>query len=216
VKLGCLGCLTLIVVVLVIIVGSAGFFLLSSNIFETPQVTPATFTRSDGHVAQQKLHEVLLRQSGRSTRRDPIVLTDREANAFLANHLAESASLPFDPLVVRFDKGEIEVQGRTATRNLLRSPIFRYLIPYLPAKNLDQPIWVSVRGRVLVEPTPPGSSRTYGKIEFTELSLGKQPVGPWLLHLLLGQSTTSLRRWPIPGVVTAVEIQEARAIIRTN
>jgi hypothetical protein len=216
VKLGCLGCLTLIVVGLVVIVGAAGFFFLSSNIFEAPQVTPTTFTRSDGHVAQQKFHEVVLRQSGRSTRRDPIVLTEREANAFLAHHLAESARLPFDPLMVRFAKGEIEIQGRTAARNLLRSPIFPYLIPYLPSKNLDQPVWVSVRGRVLVEPTPPGSTRTYGKIEFTELSLGKQPVGPWLLYLLLGQSTASLRRWPMPGVVTAVEIEEARAIIRTN
>src|SRR6266849_119982 len=97
-RLGCVGCFLLIVVVLVIAVLVGAILFLSVNIFGTPDVRPVSYSREDGYSAQQKLFEVALRQSGRSSRKDPIVLSEREANAFLSRHLAEGVGVPVSPL----------------------------------------------------------------------------------------------------------------------
>src|ERR1044072_1039553 len=73
-KLGCFGCLFLIVALLVIVVVILGGIFLSTNIFRPPEVRPVAFTRHDGYSAQQKLFEGVSRQSGRSSRHDPITL----------------------------------------------------------------------------------------------------------------------------------------------
>ena len=120
----------LIVVILVIVVVGLGVIFLSTNIFSPPDVRPVSFTKNDGYAAQQKLFEVASRQSGRSSRRDPITITEPEANAFLSRHLDQSG-LPLSPIVVRFAKGEILAQGQTAFRNLLKGPPFAQIAPYL-------------------------------------------------------------------------------------
>ena len=89
-KLGCFGCLLMIVAILVIVVVGLGVIFLSTNIFSPPEVRPVSFTKNDGYAAQQKLFEVASRQSGRSSRRDPITITEPEANAFLSRHLDQS------------------------------------------------------------------------------------------------------------------------------
>src|SRR4029434_2249647 len=96
-----------------VVVAAAGFFFLSGNMATAPDVQPSRFTRSDGFSAQRKLYELVLRESGRSTRTDPVVLSEAEVNAFLANHLEEAAGLPFSPLVVRFAGGQLELRGQT-------------------------------------------------------------------------------------------------------
>ena len=88
-KLGCFGCLLLIVAILVIVVVGLGMIFLSTNIFSAPEIRPVSFTRQDGYAAQQKLFEVASRQIGRSTRRDPIILSEPEVNAFLSKHLEQ-------------------------------------------------------------------------------------------------------------------------------
>jgi hypothetical protein len=209
---GCFGCVALIVVILVIAVVGLGVIFLSTNIFGPLDVKPVSFTRNDGYAAQQKLFEVASRQSGRSSRRDPITITEPEANAFLSKHLDQSG-LPLSPIVVRFAKGEILAQGQTAFRNLLKGPPFAQIAPYLSTKRLDEPVWVTVRGRIKIEGA--GNSR-HGSVEITQFALGKQSLGSILLRLLMGPSGGGLLQWPVPAVVDAVRVREGQLSITTR
>jgi hypothetical protein len=215
-KFGCFGCLTLIVLVLVVAVGGLGLIFLSGNILDVPDTQPVKFNRGDGYSAQQKLYDLVLRQSGRSSRRDAIALTEAEANAFLANHLVETAGLPMNPLVVRFRRGQIEITGRTPLRHLLQGPPFAQLLPYVTDARLDQPIWVTVKGRIVIEPTAAGANRSYGRIDITEFALGKQDLGSWLLTVMLGSTASRLTRWQVPSVVDEVKIEDGKALILTR
>lgn len=215
-RFGCFGCLALSVVVLVIAVAALGVIFLSGNITSPPDVQPARYTRADGHSAQQKLYELVLRQTGRSSRQDPVIITEQEANAFLANHLAETADLPFDPLIVRFKGGQIEVQGQTPLRNLLQGPPFAQLLPYVSDSRLDRPIWVTVRGRIVLETRGSAGARTYGYVDLDDFALGKQELGTWLVSLMLGPTSKRLLRWQVPSVVHQVEIQDGKAIVVTR
>lgn len=212
-RVGCFGCFSLIVVILIVAIGAAGFIFLSANIFESPEVAATQFSRADGHTAQQKLFELVLRDSGRSSRQDPVVLTEREASALVSRHLTATADLPFSPLSVRFTKGQFELQGRTPARNLMQGPPFPLILPYLPGERLDRPIWVTLKGRVVLEQ---GAGQPYARTELTEMALGKQPIGTWILYLALGQTGMRLRRLPVPGVVQDIQIEDGRAIIRTR
>jgi hypothetical protein len=215
-RLGCLGCLVLIVAILIVVVAAAGFVFLSGNMGTPPDVQPTRFTRADGYSAQRKLYELVLRESGRSTRTDPVILSEAEVNAFLANHLAEAADLPFSPLIVRFESGQLELRGQTLLRNLLQGPPFPQLMPYLPAARLDQTVWVTVRGRFVIDHPRTKGGRGYARVEVTEFALGKQPVGRWLLWLMLGPTGSKLLRFQVPSVVDSVQIDERRAVIRTQ
>jgi hypothetical protein len=209
---GCFGCVALIVVILVIAVVGLGALFLSTNVFSPPEVRSVPFTKNDGHAAQQKLFELALLQSGRSSRRDPLIITEPEANAFLSRHL-EQSGLPLSPIVVRFAGGEVVAQGQTAFRNLLKGVPFRQIAPYLPTKRLDEPIWVTVGGRIKVEGT--GKSRT-GSLEVTQFALGKQPLGSILLLLLMGPSAGGLLQWPVPAVVDQIRVGEGQLSITTT
>ena len=214
-RLGCLGCLVLIVAVLVMAVAAAGFIFLSGKMGTPPDVQPTRFTRADGFSAQRKLYELVLRESGRSTRTDPVILSEAEVNAFLANHLAEAADLPFSPLVVRFAGGQLELRGQTPLRNLFQGPPLTQLTPYLPASSLDQTVWITVRGRFVIDHPRAKGGRTYARVDVSEFALGKQPVGRWLLWLMLG-TESRLLRFQVPTVVESVQIDERRAVIRTQ
>jgi hypothetical protein len=209
---GCLGCVALIVAILVIAVVGLGVILLSTNIFGPLDLKPVSFTKNDGYAAQQKLFEVASRQSGRSSRRDPLTITEPEANAFLSRHLDQSG-LPLSPIVVRFVKGEILAQGQTPFRNLLKGPPFAQIAPYLSTKRLDEPVWVTVRGRIKIEGT--GNSR-HGSVEVTQFALGKQSLGSILLSLLMGPSGGGLLQWPVPAVVDQVRVGDGQLSITTR
>jgi len=215
-RYGCFGCLALLILVLVVAVAALGIVFLSGNITSPPDVRPVRYSRADGYAAQQKLYEVVLRQTGRSSRQDPVVLTDQEANAFLANHLAEAAELPFDPLIVRFTNGQIELQGQTPLRNLLQGPPFAQLLPYVSDSRLDRPLWVTVRGRIVIEAKGAGGARTYGQVELSDFALGKQELGTWLVSLMLGPTAKRIMRWQVPSVVHEVQLQDGKAIIVTR
>lgn len=215
-RFGCFGCLVLLVAFLVVIVAAAGFIFLSGNMGTPPDVQPTRFTRADGFSAQRKLYELVLRESGRSTRTDPVILSEAEVNAFLANHLTETANLPFSPLIVRFEGGQLELRGQTVLRNLLQGPPFPQLMPYLPAAHLDQTVWVTVRGRFIIDHPRTKGGRTYARVEVSEFALGKQPVGRWLLWLMLGPAGSKLLRFQVPTIVDSVQIEERRVMIRTQ
>lgn len=211
-KLGCFGCLFLIVALLVIVVVILGGIFLSTNIFTAPEVRAVPFTRNDGYSAQQKLFEVVSRQSGRSSRHDPINITEAEANAFLSKHLDQSG-LPLSPVIVRFTRGEVLVQGQTAFRNLLKGFPFAQISPYLSDRRLDEPVWVTVRGRIRIE----GSATSrQGSVEISEFALGKQHLGSFLLLLLMGPSGNGLLKWSVPGVVEDVRVGDGVLAIVTR
>jgi len=214
-RLGCFGCLFLIIAVLVLVVVALGVVFLSTNLLGTPEVRPVSFSKGDGYSAQQKLYEVVLRQSGRSSRRDPIVITEPEANAFLARHL-DQAGLPLSPLVVRFANGQLTAQGQTALRNLFKGPPFAQLLPYLSDKRLDQPVWITVRARIRVEGGLGAGTSRYGSAEVVDFALGKQPLGSFLLSVLMGPSGGGLLHWQVPSVVDDVQIRDGQLVITTR
>ncbi len=214
-KLGCFGCFALVVLVLAVLVVTGGVLFVSANILRSPDVRPVSFSRADGYAAQQKLYELVLRQAGRSGRRDPITLTEREVNAFLSRHLAEVAGVPLSPLTVRLDGDHLFAQGQMELRNLFQGPPFAYLLPYIPDKRLDQPVWVSVRARISIDAAA-GAATGYGTVTVTEFVLGRQPINSFLLYVMLGPSGAGLFRWPVPGVVESIQIQSGQAIIRTR
>ena len=213
-KFGCFGCLALIVLVLVVVTVGGTLIFLSTNIFATPDLQSVPFSKSDGYSAQQKLYEVILRGAGRSHRTDPIVLSEREVNAFLAHHLDEAA-LALSPITVKLEGDQFFVQGQTPLRNLLRAPLFSYLAPYLSDPRLDQPVWVSIRGRIDIQGAA-GKGTRYGTVSMTEFALGRQPVSSVLLYAAMGPSGAGLFRWSVPSVVESVEIRGKQAIIRTR
>ena len=214
-RLGCFGCLALVVVVMVIAVGALGIVFLSGNITTPPDLPVARYSRADGHSAQQKLYELVLRQTGRSSRQDPVVITEQEANAFLANHLAEAGGLPFDPLIVRFSNGQLELKGQTPLRNLLQGPPFAQLLPYVSDSRLDHPLWVTVKGQVVIEGRAEGA-RNYGRVDLSDFALGRQDLGTWLVSLMMGPTSKRLLRWQVPAVVREVQIQDGKAIVLTR
>jgi hypothetical protein len=215
-RLGCVGCGLLLAIVFALGVAVAGALFLSVNLFQDPEVQPVAFTKGDGYAAQNKLFELVLRQSGRSSRTDPVVLTEREANGFLSRHLEEAAGLRLSPIVVRFTQGQVLIQGQTALKNLLQGPPFAQILPYVPDSRLDQQVWVTVRGRIALDPDPgPGANR-YGRFTISEFALGKQPVSGFIVYAMMGTTGAALLRWPVPGVVQAVDIEEGRALIRTR
>ena len=88
-RLGCVGCLLVVLALVIFGVAAAGAVFFSVNIFDEPEVQIQPFTTADGYRAQQKLYEIVLRESERSGRADPITFTERELNAFLSRHLID-------------------------------------------------------------------------------------------------------------------------------
>ena len=214
-RLGCFGCLALIVLVLVVGVAALGVIFLSGNITTPPEnVQAGRFTRADGYSAQQKLYEVVLRQTGRSSRQDPVVITEQEANAFLSNHLAEEADLSFSPISVRFRDGQVEFRGQTPLRKLLQGPPIAQLLPYISDVRLDTPLWVTVKGRMVVEPAG-RSERAHARMDLSEFALGQQNLGTYLLSLMLGPTSSRIFRWQVPTNVQEIQVQEGKLTIVT-
>ena len=195
----------------------AGALFLSVNLFLEPDVVPSTtFTKSEGYAAQNKLFEIALRQGGRSSRTDPVVLTEREANAFLSGHLEEVAGLRLSPLAVRFTRGQVTIIGRTPLKSLLQGPPFAQILPYIPDSRLDQPVWVTARGHFELEPDPGPGGRRFGRFSLNEFALGKQPVSGFIVYAMMGSTGAGLLRWPVPNAVQSVDVEDGRLVIRTR
>ena len=213
-KVGCVGCFFLTVAVLTCLVVVGGMVFLSANIFTAPDVRPVSFSKGDGFAAQNKLYEIVQRQSKHSSRRDAITLTEREANAFLSRHL-EMSGIPMSPLIVRFENGQFFAQGQTPLRGLLKGPPFAQLLPYLPDSRLDRPVWITVRARVSVEAGASGATR-YASVDVTRFELGRQLLSSFLLYVMMGPSGAGLFHWPIPGVVENIQISDGQLAITTR
>ena len=215
-KLGCAGCLILIVALTFFAVLAGGFLFLSGNIFEEPHFEVLDWSRGDASAARYKLSEIIQRDTGQSGRKDPIVLSEREINALLARHLSETAGLRFDPFATRLTQGQFLLQGRTVLRSLLQGPPFAQLAAALPAAQLDQPIWLSVRGYIALQPGEPGGKPGRARVMLTEFNLGRQPVGNWPFSVAMGPAGSRLLTWPVPGALRDIDIEDRRVVIRTR
>lgn len=213
-KLGCLGCLVLIVGLLGLGVLIGVGFVLSTSIFNIPEsLPPPQWTPPDSQQVQQKLAEVLRRDTQKSARTDPLVFTEREINAFLTHHLEETEGLPFAPLLVKLTPGVVVIQGRTQLKTLLRGIPFNYLVEFLPASQVDRPVWVVIHGTVRIEPGRLRKDRRFLRIDPSRFRIGTQEMGTWLLSWMVGPK---LLRWPVPKVIEAVLVEEGRVIVVTR
>jgi len=193
-----------------------GFFVLSGNIFEEPHFEALDWSRSNASTARSALREIILRDAGQSGRQDPVLLSERELNALVARYLAETAGLGFDPFAMRLVQGQFLLQGRTVLRSLLQGPPFLQLAAYLPASQLDRSIWITVRGYIAVQPGEPGGKPGQARVVLTEFNLGRQPVGNWPFSAVMGSAGSGLLKWPVPGAVRDVDIEDRRVVIRTR
>jgi hypothetical protein len=215
-NLGCTGCLILLVILICLAGLVGGFIVMSGNIFAEPRFESVDWSRSNASAARSKLEEIILRDSGHSGRQDPIVIPEREINGLVASRLAETAGLRFDPFAVRLARGQFLLRGRTIVRSLLQGPPFAQLASYLPASQLDRPIWITVRGSIAVQPGEPGRKRGQARVELTEFDLGRQPIGSWPFVMVMGSAGTGLLKLPVPGTVREIEIEDRRVVIRTR
>lgn len=215
-RLGCIGCAVVVMGLIFVLVVSGGFLFLSGNILEEPKFESLDWSRGDASGARAKLDEIILRDVGQSGRQDPVNLNEREVNALVARYLAETAGLRFDPFAVKLLQGQFLLQGRTAIRNLLQGPPFAQLAPSLPAAQLNRPIWISARGYIAIEPGTQGGKPGRARVVLTEFELGKQPIGSWPFTIVMGPTGLGLLRWPVPGVLRDVEIEDRRVVVRTR
>lgn len=215
-RFGCLGCFSLLLLLGVVLVGGAAAFYFAGAIFDVPPVRQLDYSPSDGERAQQKLFELILRDSKRSSRKDPVVISERELNGFLAKQLEESEDIPLSPLVVKLSPGTIELQGKTKLKYLLKGFPFYLLAEYLPSSTVSRPVWVRVSGTIQVERRKGRMDRENGRLQVSEFNLGSQEMGPWVLSLLLGRAGQALLRWPVPAVVETITIGDGRVIVTTR
>jgi len=210
-KFGCFGCLTILFLGLVAFILIGGFIFLG-YVFdypENPEKLRPVYSSEDGVRGQQKLAELLVREAGLSTRRDPIVITQRELNGFLARHLQESRGIPFSPLILRFGRGDVALEGGTTLATLLRSFPWRYLVNLFPSGSLERKVWVSLRGTAR-------TSAGRMEIELTDFGLGKQSLPPSLFRWVIGSQGEELLSFRLPKSVERIEIEEGRAVITTR
>jgi hypothetical protein len=215
-RLGCGGCLGLVIFLVSILASAGAGFYFAGAILHVPSVPKPDYTAVDGHRAQQKLFELLRRDSLRTPRQGPVVITERELNAFLASHLEENEGLPFSPLIVKLSPGKVEIQGQTRLKNLMQALPLRLLPAYLPASVFERPVWVTVRGAVRLHAVGAGGRRQYGRLEPSAFSLGSQPLGRWLLQALLGSREERLLRWPVPAGVDLISVEQERIVVTTR
>lgn len=215
-KLGCAGCFLLLIGLMFLAVVVGGFLFLSGNIFEEPKFEGLEWSRLDASSARSKFAELVQRDAGSSGRQDPIFLSEREVNALVARHLAETIGLRFDPFAITLTQGQFVLQGKTVAGNLLQGPPFAQLASQLPAAQLKRPIWITARGYISLEPGLPGGKSGRARVTLTEFSIGRQPLGTWPFFILMGPTGSGLLKWPVPGTVRDIEIEDRRVVIRTR
>ncbi len=193
-KMGCVGCLLLLVGIIFFATVAGGFLFLSGNIFEAPPFDAVEWSRGDASSAQSKLYELVQR----------------------AQYLAQTGHLRFEPFGIRLTQGQFTLRGRTQLGSILQGPPFGQIRPYLPAAQLARPVWISARGYVALDQGAPGKKPGTARVVVSEFSLGKQPVGTWPFSIVMGPASAKLFRWPVPGTVRDVEIEDRRIVIRTR
>lgn len=211
-RLGCLGCLTVLIVTALV----AGSAWLGFRMLQEPTFPALPTTAADGVRAQQKIFEVVRRGAGRSrTNGEPVVLSERELNAFLSRHLAEAADLPLGDVGLRLAAGgTAEFKGRLPLRRLLTEPPLSALAVAVPTAWLERSVWLRLGARARIEPGTTLAQRRYLRLEVVEFAVGRQWLPTPFVRLLLDPATLRVLRWPVPDGVEAITIEKGRVVIR--
>jgi hypothetical protein len=204
--MGCGGCSsTVLGLVAVTAVVAAGGWMLTRTL-EAPVIEATRFTREDGVRAQQKIVDLTLHRG----RRDPVLLTEAEVNAFVSRHL-DPAELPVgDPVIRLRDDDTLEIVGTVALGRLVRESPVAALAEILPRWWLARPVWLSIAARVATS----SDRRPTLRLEPRRLLIGRQRVPAFMLRLLLEPSSLRLMRIGLPPDVQTVRIERGRVIIQ--
>jgi len=214
-RLGCIGCLGAIVGLLLLGGLVAGALWVGAGIQGTPPMLSGSAAKADPAAVERKLAEIGLRDSGRSTRSEPVVLGESEVAALVSTHLADGG-LGLSPVTVRLRPGQASLQGRLPLAAFIEGSPVAWAAPVLPRSILRSPVWITLVGHLELE-RPAGPHRPrYAEATLLATQIGRIPVPTWLLSLMLGPRGASLLRWQVPGVVDHLEVGEGRLTLRTR
>ena len=214
-RLGCLGCLGAIISLLLVGGLVAGALWVWTGLQGTPPVLSGSVAKADPATVERKLAEIGLRASGRSTRSEPLVLSEPEVAALVSTHLAD-AGLGLSPVTVRLRPGQASLQGRLPVAAFVEASRVAWAVPALPRSTLRSPVWITLVGHLELE-RPAGPRRPrYAQAALLATRIGRIPVPNWLLSLMLGPRGASLLRWQVPGVIDHLEVGEGRLTLRTR
>jgi hypothetical protein len=181
------------------------------GLFQEPDLPATAPTAAEGARAQQKIFDLA---RGR-TRAEPVVLTERELNAFLSRHLAEMADAPLTSVGVRLaGDGVAEFRARLPLRYLTEEPPWSVIATIAPAAWLERPIWLRVTTRPRVEAPAAPSRRRHLRLAVEGFAVGRQRLPAVLLRLVLPPTMLRVLRWPLPDGVGAITIEAGQAVIR--
>jgi hypothetical protein len=172
---------------------------------EAGVVTPDP--RAGLHV-QSVLAQLFLRESGLTSRQDPLVLTAGEVNAFLAGHV-EVKDPPVWPVRVAIGPDGVELGGATSLGRLAEGVLGSASTRMLPAGIAGHPIWITARGEIAVIAPGRGEFRAHAA------AIGRQRVPVAVLWRMLGGRPVALA-WRMPRVVERVDVEPGRLLIRTR
>lgn len=207
-RLGCFGCLT----ILAFTTCTAGVTWGVYQVTRAPDIAGAPTAPTDGLSAQQKIFEVIRRTADRRSR--TVVLSEREVNAFLSRHLAESPDLPLRNLAVRLlSDGRADIAGLIPLRQLLASAPFSAIAAVLPPSWLDQRVWLAVRARITLDDTGGAREPRRLRVDVERFWLGRLPLPEVMLRVLLDPVALRLLRWPLPEAIHGVRVEPGRLII---
>jgi hypothetical protein len=192
-----------IVLALAALVLAGGAGVVTARVLAWPEEAVGTVPDpAAGHRFQSVLAQLLLRESGLSSRDDPLTLTTADVNAFLAGHV-EVKDPPVWPVHVQVDANQLELGGATSVGKLLRAGLGMGAGPIA-----DYPVWIAIAGEVTI---------AGGRAEFAARSarIGRQPVPVGILWRLVGGRPPALS-WRMPRVVERVGIEPGRVVIYTR
>jgi hypothetical protein len=194
-----------------------GFVWVGVRMLEAPEWRAPATTPAEGKAAQEKLFQIVsgsARSRTANAPRPPVVLSEREVNAFLSRHLGQVGELPLSDISVRLPaRGRVEMVARVPLRHLLSEPPLAALgATRLPAGWVDRPVWLHIEAETSVEVVGNGQRR-YLRLDIWRFRLGQQPLPSVLPRLLLDPATLGLLRWRMPDTVSDIVIERDRVVI---
>lgn len=209
-RLGCSGCLTLLLLLALI----AGGAWVTYRALGTPDLASAPVAAADGIRAQQKIFEVM-RRAG-SGRPHTVTFSERELNAFVGRHLAETADMPLRHLALRLPgDGRAEIAGQLPLRQILGVAPLSTLARALPAPWLDHGVWLVLRTRATLEGGTGARDRRYLRLDVERFWLGRLPLPELMLRVLLDPGALRLLRTQMPEAIDGLRIEPGRLIVQT-
>lgn len=218
-----LGCATVVLGffggLLLVLVAFAGLAWFVLGVFDPPDLQPPAATLADWRSAQQKLSALTKRSSmgsGGFGVPGPIILSEREVNAFLDRVLVEVADLPLAGLTVRLvGKDSISFGARVPLGAILTEPPMSRLRNALPSHWLERTVWLHLETETRLELNG-GRPRRYLRLDVTRFAIGRRELPGFALRLIVNPATLRLLRSPLPDTIEGLRVEPERVVIRTG